>query len=102
MIRRPPISTLFPYTTLFRSGLLISGSGNLVEGNLIGTNPTGSVALGDGFSGVDLSGTANTIAGIAVGAGNVISGINFVAGDDVGGPGEFHARQNVAQDPQSP
>src|SRR5438874_4592707 len=24
MIRRPPISTLFPYTTLFRSNLLIS------------------------------------------------------------------------------
>src|SRR3712207_9078852 len=25
MIRRPPRSTLFPYTTLFRSGLLIDG-----------------------------------------------------------------------------
>src|SRR2546430_8921079 len=25
MIRRPPRSTLFPYTTLFRSGLVISG-----------------------------------------------------------------------------
>src|SRR5256885_3746206 len=23
MIRRPPISTLFPYTTLFRSGLIV-------------------------------------------------------------------------------
>src|SRR3712207_7284080 len=27
MIRRPPRSTLFPYTTLFRSGLTLSGSG---------------------------------------------------------------------------
>src|SRR3712207_8571645 len=26
MIRRPPRSTLFPYTTLFRSGLLESGT----------------------------------------------------------------------------
>src|SRR2546422_4350432 len=26
MIRRPPRSTLFPYTTLFRSGLATSGS----------------------------------------------------------------------------
>src|SRR5437667_6679992 len=26
MIRRPPRSTLFPYTTLFRSGLLFPGS----------------------------------------------------------------------------
>src|SRR3712207_7120162 len=25
MIRRPPRSTLFPYTTLFRSGLLVEG-----------------------------------------------------------------------------
>ena len=34
MIRRPPRSTLFPYTTLFRSGDLvigISGSGNSVN-----------------------------------------------------------------------
>src|SRR3712207_7047307 len=26
MIRRPPRSTLFPYTTLFRSGVLIQGN----------------------------------------------------------------------------
>src|SRR5256885_11711471 len=25
MIRRPPRSTLFPYTTLFRSGLIVAG-----------------------------------------------------------------------------
>src|SRR2546427_7487227 len=31
MIRRPPRSTLFPYTTLFRSGLVVSWS--------IGTHP---------------------------------------------------------------
>src|SRR2546430_7370595 len=29
MIRRPPRSTLFPYTTLFRSLLLISGPANI-------------------------------------------------------------------------
>src|SRR3712207_7293000 len=27
MIRRPPRSTLFPYTTLFRSGVVVSGEG---------------------------------------------------------------------------
>src|SRR2546427_9650519 len=27
MIRRPPRSTLFPYTTLFRSGIAVAGSG---------------------------------------------------------------------------
>src|SRR3712207_7167301 len=31
MIRRPPRSTLFPYTTLFRSELLLAGRGT-VEG----------------------------------------------------------------------
>src|SRR5256885_8562162 len=29
MIRRPPRSTLFPYTTLFRSGLILSALGEL-------------------------------------------------------------------------
>src|SRR3712207_7862557 len=31
MIRRPPRSTLFPYTTLFRSGLALSTVGVLVS-----------------------------------------------------------------------
>src|SRR3712207_7980410 len=30
MIRRPPRSTLFPYTTLFRSGLVFNGAGLLL------------------------------------------------------------------------
>src|SRR5256885_15672423 len=33
MIRRPPRSTLFPYTTLFRSGLLEAQLGQRVEGH---------------------------------------------------------------------
>src|SRR3712207_7342262 len=43
MIRRPPRSTLFPYTTLFRSGLafllgaIISVSGPTVVGPLLST-----------------------------------------------------------------
>src|SRR5437667_6611001 len=31
MIRRPPRSTLFPYTTLFRSGIFIEGWGIAVD-----------------------------------------------------------------------
>src|SRR5688572_31639197 len=31
MVRRPPSSTLFPYTTLFRSHVLLGGVGVLVE-----------------------------------------------------------------------
>src|SRR5690348_18388601 len=33
MIRRPPRSTLFPYTTLFRSGEAMTGSGFRVQGS---------------------------------------------------------------------
>src|SRR5437870_6659257 len=34
MIRRPPRSTLFPYTTLFRSGLLATGPiGEVLQAN---------------------------------------------------------------------
>src|SRR2546429_6942307 len=32
MIRRPPRSTLFPYTTLFRSGVLLLGDRNILAG----------------------------------------------------------------------
>src|SRR5687768_18239859 len=38
MIRRPPRSTLFPYTTLFRSW----------EPSAVGASPNGLVAKGDG------------------------------------------------------
>src|SRR3712207_7462274 len=31
MIRRPPRSTLFPYTTLFRSSVLVPGLGQLAQ-----------------------------------------------------------------------
>src|SRR2546427_3354090 len=35
MIRRPPRSTLFPYTTLFRSGLVGLGAGHQLLGHLL-------------------------------------------------------------------
>ena len=57
---------------------LFAGS-SLVEGNLIGTDVTGTHALGNG-GGVSVSGsTNNTIGGTAAGAGNLISG-NLSAG----------------------
>src|SRR3712207_8416221 len=39
MIRRPPRSTLFPYTTLFRSGIRHSGSGGCRVATVAGTSP---------------------------------------------------------------
>jgi hypothetical protein len=57
-------------------GLVITGSGtsgNVVEGNYVGTDFTGSVPLGN-FDGILLSGTGNTVGGTTPGAGNVLSG----------------------------
>ena len=66
---------------------LISGNGSdgiylgstatseLLEGNFIGTDATGTVSLGNAVAGVMLNGaTNNTIGGLVSGAGNVISG----------------------------
>ncbi len=84
------------------SGVFIygtSGTGNLVEGNLIGTNANGTAALGNVLDGVALyAAPGNTIGGTASGAANVISGNapygvwitstgatgNLVAGNDIG------------------
>ena len=69
-----------------RVGLLIAGpgaKGNIFEGNYIGTNIDGTVALGNGSSGVVLEGAASEnrigvttglLFGLTSGRGNVISG----------------------------
>src|SRR3989442_9012430 len=46
MIRRPPRSTLFPYTTLFRSGVSQQGSVGLSAGWLFGLNCPSHVQRG--------------------------------------------------------
>ncbi len=52
-------------------------TGNLIQGNLIGTDVTGSVALGNAYWGVILQEAANnTVGGLTAGAGNLISGNN--------------------------
>ena len=65
-------------------GIPISGSDNLVEDNRIGTDITGTVALGNGSVGVIISGGANnTIGGTAAAARNLISG-NSSFGVEIG------------------
>ena len=57
-----------------------SATGNLVQGNYIGTNAAGDADLGNGRDGVYLITTSgNTIGGATAGAGNVISGNGFNA-----------------------
>ncbi len=68
-------------------GLATPATGNVVEGNLIGTDATGTVALGNVNQGILITlATSNTFGGTASGAGNVISG-NLEGGvdDDAGG-----------------
>ena len=63
---------------------LIGDNGNLVEGNYIGTDPTGTIAIGNGGNGdVNLTQGASddTIGGTTAGARNIISGdYNVVLG----------------------
>lgn len=61
------------------SGVIITCPGSVIQGNYIGTDVTGTVALGNGLDGIALQGlvveaTNNVIGGSAKGAGNVISG----------------------------
>jgi titin len=53
-------------------GVLLAGLGNVVQGNLIGTDASGTVPLGNSI-GVSVQGSGNTVGGTAAGAGNVIS-----------------------------
>jgi titin len=68
--------------------LFINGPGNRVEGNYVGTDVTGTVALGNEY-GVEINlAIDNIIGGTAAGAGNVISG-NHVRGLFIGATGNL-------------
>jgi hypothetical protein len=60
-------------------GIFLAGNANLIEGNSIGTDYMGTVALGNQTNGIVDQGSANTIGGSVAGAGNLISG-NSLAG----------------------
>ena len=59
------------------SGIYLTDSGttgNLIEGNYVGTNAAGTAALANAYHGVLVNAANNTVGGTASGAGNVISG----------------------------
>jgi titin len=71
---------------------LFLGDSNVLKGNFIGTDVTGTKALGNGNSGVEMEGVTNTtIGGTAAGAGNLISG------NRAGGIFMFNGHNNVVQ-----
>jgi CSLREA domain-containing protein len=57
---------------IISGGIGIGGQGNQVQGNFIGTDVTGTVALDSNVTGVSITGSRNTIGGTEPGAGNVI------------------------------
>ncbi len=79
-------------------GIRIFGNANQVEGNLIGTDVTGTLPLGNGGAGVRVYGgyDNNVIGGTSPGDSNVISG-NFI-GADVLGSGTLVAGNYIGTD----
>ncbi len=71
-------------------GLILDNGNNLVQGNYIGTDVTGSIAIPNGFlsydyvGGINIFSNSNTIGGTTTGAGNVISGNGSDGVDIVG------------------
>jgi len=64
-------------------GVAIQGNTNIVQGNLIGTDITGKVALGNSGRGVNVqSGAGNLVGGTTVAARNIISGNTNANGVD--------------------
>ena len=56
-----------------RYGILLGGDDNILQSNFIGTDATGSLALGNGWTGITLSASHdNAIGGLGTGEGNVI------------------------------
>lgn len=73
-----------------------SSTNNKVQGNYIGTDSTGTVALGNSGTGITISGVNNLIGGTAPGEGNLISG-NDTSGISIGSTGSPYAINNVVQ-----
>lgn len=69
------------------TGISVGGGATNVgiQGNYIGTNPAGTVALGNRFGGVSIDGANNnTVGGTSAGAGNVISASVGIGGSKNG------------------
>jgi len=67
-----------------RVGITVAGAGNVVSGNYIGTDPSGSLAVPNGVEGIWVAGQGNTVGGSTAAERNVISG-NGLFGINVSG-----------------
>lgn len=78
----------------FGNGIFLGGGNNTVQGNLIGTNASGTVALGSQFDGIEVASANNLIGGTASGAGNLISGNGTFAGNGI----DLNTLNGIARD----
>src|SRR5713226_3900676 len=56
------------------NGILLNSSGNVIAGNYIGTDITGTIAMANAKDGIEIDGPNNIIGGTTAAARNVISG----------------------------
>ena len=61
----------------YNFNLRIDGNSNVVQGNIIGTDATGTTSLFPGGTNIFVYGASNTIGGTTPGAGNLISGNTY-------------------------
>ena len=76
-IGAPGAGNLISGNSGFSYGVALGGvTGNVIQGNFVGTDFSGTAALANGFAGVALYGgsTGNLVGGVLAGEGNVISG----------------------------
>ena len=77
-------------------GISVTGTGNAVQGNFVGVDATGAIALGNG-AGILVSASGNTLGGPSVLARNVVSG-NSSVGIDLAGIGNIVQGNYVGTD----
>jgi hypothetical protein len=69
------------------NGIDVGGNSNVVHGNMIGTDVSGTHLVGQLSNGIGVSGTGHIIGGSGAGEGNVIGGVGFYVGLNIGGGG---------------
>jgi Calx-beta domain/IPTL-CTERM motif len=80
-------------------GVDMAPSGGVLQGNFIGTDVTGSTALGNGNFGVVVVGSNTLVGGLAAGAGNLVSGNTSIGiGIAVGATGNTIQGNRVGTD----
>jgi hypothetical protein len=79
------------------NGVAVGGGQNVVAANLVGTDVTGTAALGNGGDGVAVFASGNTVGGTLPGGGNLISG-NAGFGVSLAGDGHLVEANSIGTD----